>query len=652
MGTLTVPGVYIKEVEPKKTLPFQTNIAGFVGMSQRGPLNSPQPITSWEQFRVIFGEVVAYSYISDAVFGFFENGGTFCYVVRVAKIHKKNDESIEIAKRALTTISQGTIRVNAINEGEWGNEITGTLESESSENFILTKVVDPIEVNIHELLGSPPTTIDKHFESVAGLGNNDELMLTHPTNPSIRAKIIVDEIDYNTNKVSIQFLDLSGINLSLISETLHLPEGTLVLGKGIKVTFNYKSRTETYDNLSLNPEHERYFERIINGEPVLDHYVDKLTHDHSLLVEIKIKKKDQVPARPLNIEEFWLGIGMEAEEGSDGEQILSYRDFAGVENLDFSFNQDAREKLFGLATFVIVEDISIVAIPDLVLAEDEQGVQGEGTRLGQRAMLNHCAKMGNRFAILDPLISQTIDQIKGWPDNFNLLPDSKNGALYYPWLKAQPISETLDVLEISASTRNGEGGLRVIPPSGHIAGIYSHSDSTRGVHKAPANEIIKGIVDLEKIVTDTDQAVLNPVGVNCIRSFAGRGIRIWGARTLSHEPMWHYVNIRRVCLTIKGYIIQNLLWAVFEPNNSGLWARIETSLTSFFESLVLDGVLSGLSPEDLFSVQCDEETNPPEVIEAGQVIAQVSFLAMAPAEYIILTIKRTNQTVTVEETPA
>ncbi|MEH1029334.1 phage tail sheath subtilisin-like domain-containing protein [Micromonospora profundi] len=198
---------------------------------------------------------------------------------------------------------------------------------------------------------------------------------------------------------------------------------------------------------------------------------------------------------------------------------------------------------------------------------------------------------------------------------------SEFGAFYYPWLRVRdPI--------------NGE--LELTPPSGHLAGIWARTDALRGVHKAPANEPVRGAVDLGYLVTRPEHDVLNPKGVNVIRYFAGEGIRVWGARTLAAEASeWRYLNVRRLSIAIEQAIANGTRWMVFEPNDFTLWRSIRRDIGAFLTRVWRDGALLGRSPEEAFFVKCDEETNPPDVRDAGMVIAHIGIAVVKPAEFVV-----------------
>jgi hypothetical protein len=177
-----------------------------------------------------------------------------------------------------------------------------------------------------------------------------------------------------------------------------------------------------------------------------------------------------------------------------------------------------------------------------------------------------------------------------------------------------------------------------MPPSGYMAGIYARSDGERGVHKAPATELVRGALGLRYTVTKGEQDILNPKGINCIREFPNRGIRVWGARTISSDASWRYINVRRLFNMVEQSIEIGTQWAVFEPNDQRLWKRITRDITAFLLRIWRQGALFGASPEDAFYVKCDSETNPPEVIDAGQLVCEIGMCPVKPAEFVIFRI--------------
>ena len=277
-----------------------------------------------------------------------------------------------------------------------------------------------------------------------------------------------------------------------------------------------------------------------------------------------------------------------------------------------------------------VDDLDLVAVPDAMTLY-EQATDATVTTLDseavlsvQVAMLRHCQTYEGRLALLDALPSGdnsavVIDQRSKLVSREPL--SSINAALYYPWLKTY---------------RDAQGLL--IPPCGHLAGIIARSDASSGFYKSPANEELLGVQDLETDVTDELQGELNPLGINCLRAFPGRGLRVWGARTLSVDPNWCYISVRRLFLTLYRWINFNMSWVNFEPNTPSLWTRIESELSTYLTELWRAGAIKGGRPEQAFYVKCDAETNPAEVREAGQTIMELGLAPGLPAEFVALRI--------------
>ncbi|MDQ4097996.1 MAG: phage tail sheath subtilisin-like domain-containing protein, partial [Actinomycetota bacterium] len=235
----------------------------------------------------------------------------------------------------------------------------------------------------------------------------------------------------------------------------------------------------------------------------------------------------------------------------------------------------------GFSGLEAIDPITMVCVPDLMAAYQQGAIDAEGMQAVQLAMIAHCELMGDRVAILDPPPGLNAQQIREWRLE-KAGYDSKYAALYWPWIKVfDP----------------GSGENVSVPPSGHLAGIWSRNDDTRGVHKAPANEVIRGVLSLDTLITKAEHDLLNPHGINCIRAFPGRGIRVWGARTLSSDPAWRYLNIRRLFNYLEESILNGTQWVVFEPNDQSLWAKMRRTISAFLVNEWRKGALFGLTPD-------------------------------------------------------
>ena len=283
---------------------------------------------------------------------------------------------------------------------------------------------------------------------------------------------------------------------------------------------------------------------------------------------------------------------------------------------DYVGDVSERTGFGGLET---VEDVTMVVVPDLMSAYQQGAVDLETVQAVQLGMIAHCELMGDRVAILDPPPGLNAQQIKEWRmDKAGY--DSKYAALYWPWIRVFDPPTGRNVF---------------VPPSGHVAGVWGRSDDTRGVHKAPANEVIRGAVTLETRITKNEHGLLNPVGINCIRAFSGGGIKIYGARTLSSDPAWRYLNVRRLFNYLEESILTGTQWVVFEPNDDALWARIRRTISAFLVNEWRRGALFGLTPDEAFYVKCDRETNPAEGIDTGQVVCEIGVAPVKPAEFVV-----------------
>jgi len=268
-----------------------------------------------------------------------------------------------------------------------------------------------------------------------------------------------------------------------------------------------------------------------------------------------------------------------------------------------------------LESLEAIDEIAMVTAPGII----EKSVRS--------AIITHCQqKTGDRIAILDCAEGDTSSTITK-PDN------SHYAAFYFPWIQ---------VFDPATKTAHPDGdGLIYVPPSGHIAGIYARVDAQRGVHKAPANEIVLGALGLKQNLSKNQQDGLNPQGINCIRNLNGN-IRVWGARTIGGDANgeFKYINVRRLFNYLKKSIDQGTQWTVFEPNSPELWAKIRRNVTSFLMTVWRSGALFGNTPEQAFYVKCDEETNPPELRDRGQVVIEIGVAVVQPAEFVIFNLSQ------------
>lgn len=308
---------------------------------------------------------------------------------------------------------------------------------------------------------------------------------------------------------------------------------------------------------------------------------------------------------------YALAGGQDATQSS--VQPLTVRDVVG--------DPEARTGLQGLES---VDEVRLLACPDIMAGYDGSSTAKERVLGIQTQMIAHCEKMRYRFAILDTPPGLNVEQAKEWREQ--LTSDKGYAAIYYPW--------------IVIPNMNADQGTKLIPPSGHIAGVYNRVDADRGVHKAPANEVLQGVIDVERKISKGEQDLLNPASVNCIRGFPSRGIRVWGARTLSTDGSWRYINVRRLFIFVEASMEIGLQWVVFEPNDRILWGKVRRDVTAFLRNVWRSGALFGSSPGEAFYVKCDDELNPPDVRDLGQLVIEVGMSPVKPVEFVIFRISQ------------
>lgn len=463
------------------------------------------------------------------------------------------------------------IRVDASNEGEWGNNIKIIIKDSSLSQA--------------KLKGTVANTDTFELSTVNGM-EKGTLLKFESTDKDPSYGVVKEVINTGESK-KVQLYDK-------ISETLN--DGINVSSVEFDVTIRFNDSEEIFKHLSMNSNHSHFIEKVI-------------TEDSSRLVTVKVVGSTQdpvakIPMPTLDKEPGWLLTG-----GNDGIPTSE-------EPIDKIYEgEDALipENRTGLYALKNRDDISIVAVPGITA----QRVQDK--------IITQCEELKDRFAVLDPSESADLDEVQ---EQRNLY-DSKYAALYYPWIQVYDV--------ISGKPIN-------VPPSGHVCGIYARSDTERGVHKAPANEKINGALDLERlngssrIITKGQQEVLNPKGVNCIIPFPGRGIRVWGARTISSDSLWKYINVRRLFIYVEKSIERGTQWVVFEPNNEKLWARVNATITQFLTGVWRDGALMGTKPEEAFFVKCDRTTMTQDDIDNGKLICIIGIAPVKPAEFVIFRI--------------
>ncbi|MFK0256219.1 phage tail sheath family protein [Streptomyces sp. NPDC090445] len=525
MPSYLSPGVYVEEVA-SGSRPIEgvgTSVAAFVGLASTGPLNEPTLVTNWTQYVAAFGDFTDGYHLAHSVYGFFNNGGSAAYVVRVGGSAEDSGRGQASAPAAVTGAAAPAALPASEPQRLGGFAVTATAEGRSG----------PLSVEVADAEGEGPAE---------------------------RFKLIVKDGD---------------------------------------------EPVETFD---------------VTAKKGGRAYVVTQVRERSKLIAVTEASPAAPPARPEN-QTVVLPAPPPAPPAPPAPPSAPGAPAGRTEGAHpgpAQYLGDSADRT-GFGGLEAVDEISMVAVPDLMAAYQHGAIDLEAVKAVQLGLIAHCELMGDRVAIIDPPPGLNARDIRVWrQETANY--DSKYAALYYPWIKA-----------FDPAT----GQSRLVPPSGHVAGIWARNDSERGVHKAPANEVVRGAVDLELQITRGEQDLLNPIGVNCIRAFPGRGIRIWGARTLSSDPAWRYLNIRRYFNYLEESILIGTQWVVFEPNDHNLWARIRRNVSAFLVNEWRSGALFGQSPEQAYYVKCDEETNPPESVDLGRVICEIGIAPVKPAEFVV-----------------
>jgi hypothetical protein len=360
----------------------------------------------------------------------------------------------------------------------------------------------------------------------------------------------------------------------------------------------------------------------IERERVEDVTLEEAEEDGAKKVQVLFKNNKAPQWIDLEVPEGKAALAKMWPKG-DQEQSLALEPAQLQPSAMSEFQGDVTERT-GVEGLEAQDDVTMVVVPDLMTVPPGATLDLNMVKAVQMAMIAHCERLGDRVAILDPPPNMMPQEINTWRMSTAGY-DSSYAALYYPWITVQD-----PILNRPIN----------IPPSGHMAGVWARNDNTRGVHKAPANEVVLGAVGLAFGVTKGEQDTLNPIGVNCIRAFPGRGIRVWGARTLTSNPSWRYINVRRLFNFVEKSIENGTQWVVFEPNDMVLWARVRRDVGAFLTTVWSSGALFGASPDQAFYVKCDAELNPPETRDLGQLIIEIGMSPVKPAEFVIFRISQ------------
>lgn len=572
MAEYLSPGVYVEEFDSgsKPMEGVGTSTAGFIGLAQRGmTAGLPQLVTNFADFKRKYGGYLSenefgdYRFLAYAVEHFFVNGGSRCFIMRVAP---------EDAKEAVGYLPKeegAVLKITAKNPGAWGNQLQVTISPASKAKTQIMEIMTENDKKKYKA------------KKAAGFRVGDIVAYKEADAETVVYNEVV--------KCQDDILEFANEFEDEIVDTDLLPQKVIMTCE-FNLEVRFDDIVEVYENVSFNIKESNFV-------------VKKTEKSDLICVEYIKPEAHQIisPFEQATGDSSLTVTGMTFTEGSNGSAgTLSAADFIGVDN--------GAGKRTGIQAFVDNDVVSIMAVP---------GVTDPNVQL---KLVEHCENLASRFAVLDiPRDAKKIDDINAHRDMF----DTNYAALYHPWLT---VFDPLDKRNIA------------IPPSGSVIGIYARSDNERGVHKAPANEVVRACVGLDCNFNKGEQDILNPKGVNLIRAFPGMGIRVWGARTATSDGSWKYINVRRLFIFIEESIKANTNWAVFEPNDETLWVRVKRTIEVFLTGLWRNGSLAGTSTDEAFFVNVDRTTMSQDDIDNGRLICVIGVAPVKPAEFVIFRI--------------
>ncbi len=587
MAEYLSPGVYVEEYDSGAT-PMQgvgTSTAGFVGLAERGPIaGQPQLVTSFADYKRMYG-----GYLSEAAYGnnrflpyaveqFFANGGARAYIMRAVP-----------GDARAAGLTSGVLKLTAASPGAWAEDMRVTV-SPASKAKTQVLSVSGADLTLKNADGFYPGDVVELY---------DGRTAAYATVKSVLDKVITLDAPCA--------LDVADTRVGT-SKYVRTCE--------ITITARLGETVEVFENLSLKEGAlNNVCARTRRSDLITVEVLETKTSAAPAKGKDKDKDKDEkepapaaAPALPAgSIVPFILCGGTEGElvltlqGGSSGSVRTATPDA-------FLGKDDGPGRRTGLQAFQENGNVSIMAIPGVTAPEV------------QAALIGFCEGKKSCFAILDvPMELKKTNDVANFRDMY----DSTYAAMYHPWL------EMYDA---------GAKRSAYFPPSGAMAGIYARTDIERGVHKAPANEVVRGCTGLSCAYNEGEQDILNPIGVNLIRAFTGRGIRVWGARTISSNGLWKYLNVRRLFIYVEESIRANTNWVVFEPNSAVLWGRVTRTIETFLATCWRDGALAGASPAEAFFVECGPTTMTQDDIDNGRLICQIGIAPVKPAEFVIFRI--------------
>lgn len=589
MAEYLSPGVYVEEFE-SGALPMEgvsTSTAGFIGMAERGPvIGRPQLVTNFADYQRMYGSYLSeakygdYRFLPYAVEQFFLNGGSRAFIMRV----------VPQGAKCSATSGSAVLKFTAANPGEWGDRLRVTITPASKAKTQALEAIDDRSVRVKSCDGFTAGDVVEFY---------DGRTLSHN-----RVKSAIDGV--------LSFEEPIGCD---IVDTNLLPKKVIKTCE-FNVSVRFEDAEETYLNVSLNESASSYIAARMQKSELVTVEVGKVPAQPAAQApaEKKDDKKDEKApaaapaAKAAGVMPPYKAVGGVGESLSLGFSGGSDGNIGGTKASDYMGSDNGPGKRTGIQAFLENAQVSIMAVP---------GVTDSDVQL---ALVAHCENTKSRFAVLDiPLDKKKVGDVL---DHRNMF-DTSYAALYHPWL------EVFDPLARKSS---------YMPPSGAMVGIYARTDTERGVQKAPANEVVRGCTGLSCPYNEGEQDILNPQGVNLIRSFTGRGIRVWGARTASSNPLWKYINVRRLFIFVEESLKANTNWVVFEPNSEALWGRVQRTIELFLSSMWRSGALAGTSPGEAFFVNIGRSTMTQDDIDNGRLICNIGIAPVKPAEFVIFRI--------------
>jgi hypothetical protein len=645
MPEYLAPGVFVEEVSfrAKSIEGVSTTTTGFIGPTRYGPLDlEPDIVTSLVEFertyggkeRLLFGPnddeaVEMDNYMWHAARAFFEEGGKRLYVSRVYSARRRGNGDPDIDESAGCSApaagAPAGITIRARFPGAAGDaRVTLTLnvgqnvlvdaDPTAAERPALRSVMDRDVVLIGDRLS--PSTSSTPNVAARGffLAHRDPASGAWTFEPASGTPTPLTSLSPATVEVRVVTLSVAVDPLAAGAPSYN--EGNLPLDP-------HHRRSDTPDSVfDAFAAHTRH-----PGDPTAK-VIASLSRARTVPVVIQTTHDDGLEvlgallaagaASPGSLQSALESQSEDPEArslvlnltgGNDGERPGESAYLGSVDPVT-----DAKR---GLEQFADIEDISIVAGPGSTFLYEGDYQPHARAIVGH--LINHAQKMKYRIAVLDSGNNQSISEVRAMRAQL----DSTHAALYYPWVRVMdPLTQRETYM----------------PPSGFVAGIYARNDVNRAVYKAPANEVVNLALGFERFLNKAQQEVLNPEGINCFRFFEGRGMRLWGARTISSDPEWKYVNLRRYFAYLERSIDKGTQWAVFEPNGDQLWANVRRTIEDFLLDEWQGGALLGEKPEKAFFVKCDRSTMSQNDLDNGRLVCLIGVAPLRPAEFVIFRI--------------